>query len=207
MSETTNRALPLVMLLGDSIRIGYQQVAIRELGGVAEVWVPQENCAHTAHTISRLDAWFEGKSPDVVHINCGLHDMMQLEEGGVRHSKDIYRENLNTIFTRLKEFAPKATRVFALTTPVDQDRQLVSEGYGRIVRYNKDVPEYNLVAKEVAEANGFLIDDLYSAVADVGTNDLIEDDGVHFKPEGYEVLGKAVGECIRGVLGCRTAGN
>jgi len=194
--ENGNSDLPLIVLLGDSIRMGYQNVAIRELAGTAKVWSPKENCAHTAHTLANLGKWLQDKNPAVIHINCGLHDMWRNEDGSVRHSQDVYLKNLGAIFAKLKELAPGATLVFALTTPVDQDRQKTSN-YGRIVRYNADIPLYNTAARKLAEAQGLLVDDLYSAVEEVGTQELIGPDGVHFNPEGCKVLGKAVAAFVR----------
>lgn len=188
--------LPLVILLGDSIRAGYQPVAVRELAGAARVWAPAENCAHTAHTLANLEKWLAGKSPALVHLNCGLHDLWRNEDGSVRHAKDVYLNNLAAVFAKLRELAPQATRVFALTTPVDQERQKAS-GYGRVVRFNADVPAYNAAARELAAAHGVLVDDLYAVVERVGTDKLIAADGVHFSPAGCEVLGKAVADCVR----------
>jgi len=191
--------LPLVVLLGDSIRMGYQDVAIRELAGVAWVWSPAENGAHTAHTLANLGKWLQDKTPALVHVNCGLHDMWRNEDGTLRHPLDVYTRNLSAIFAGLKELAPCATLIFALTTPVDQEHQKTS-GYGRIVRYNDDVPAYNAAARESAARQGVLVNDLYSAVTRVGTRELINPDGVHFSPRGCEVLGKAVSACVRTAL-------
>ena len=41
---------------------------------------------------------------------------------------------------------------------------------------------------------------LFSLVDAAGRDDLLLPDGVHFKPEGYALLGKAVADCIRSVL-------
>jgi len=191
--------LPLVILLGDSIRAGYQPVAVRELAGTARVWAPEENCAHTAHTLANLDKWLAGKSPALVHLNCGLHDLWRNEDGSVRHAQDVYLANLAAVFAKLRERVPQATLVFALTTPVDQERQKTS-GYGRVVRFNADVPVYNAAARELAVTHGVLVDDLYAVVERAGTATLIAADGVHFNPAGYEVLGKAVADCVRAQL-------
>lgn len=49
--------LPRVLLIGDSISIGYT-VPVREyLGGKANVHRPPENCQHTGHGILRLKGW------------------------------------------------------------------------------------------------------------------------------------------------------
>ncbi len=195
-TDSGNSDLPLVVLFGDSIRMGYQNVVIRELAGTAQVWAPTENGAHTVHTLANVARWLEGKNPAVIHINCGLHDMWRNDDGSIRHPLDFYLRNLEAIFAKLRELAPDAVLVFALTTPVDQDRQKTSN-YGRIVRYDADIPVYNAAARKLAEAQGLLVNDLYSAIEQVGTQKLIGPDGVHFNPEGCEVLGKTVAAFVR----------
>lgn len=200
MTESTEKTeLPLVVLMGDSIRMGYQNVAIKELAGTAQVWSPKENCAHTVHTLANVEKWLDAKTPALVHMNCGLHDMWRNGDGSIRHPEEVYLKNLAAIFGKLKASAPNAILVFALTTPVDQEQQKTS-GYGRIVRYNEDIPKYNAAAKALALEHGLQVNDLYSVVDERGTQELISPDGVHFKPAGCEALGKAVAAYIRNAL-------
>ena len=195
---STESNLPLVVLLGDSIRMGYQAVVVRELAGVAEVWAPTENGAHTKHTRARLAEWFADKQPAVVHINVGLHDMWLNEDGTHRHELPEYLAELKAILEWLREHT-KAQIVFGLTTPVDQDRQCASS-YARVVRRNADIPLYNAPTQALVESLGLGVNDLYAAVEAVGVDQLIAADGVHFQPEGYEVLGKAVAQRVRAEL-------
>ncbi len=64
-----------IVLIGDSIRMGYQEVVRRELGGVAEVWGPEENGGNSENVLAHLEDWALSRSPDVIHVNCGLHDL------------------------------------------------------------------------------------------------------------------------------------
>ena len=195
---STESNLPLVVLLGDSIRMGYQAVVVRELAGVAEVWAPAENGAHTKHTRARLAEWFADKQPAVVHINVGLHDMWLNEDGSHRHELPEYLAELKAILEWLRD-RTEAQIVFGLTTPVDQDRQCASN-YARVVRRNTDIPAYNGPTRALVESLGLGVNDLYAAVESVGVDQVIAADGVHFQPEGYEVLGKAVAQRIRAEL-------
>jgi lysophospholipase L1-like esterase len=195
---STESNLPLVVLLGDSIRMGYQAVVVRELAGVAEVWAPAENGGHTKHTRARLAEWFADRQPAVVHINVGLHDMWLNEDGSHRHELPEYLAELKAILEWLRD-RTEARIVFGLTTPVDQDRQCASS-YARVVRRNTDIPAYNGPTRALVESLGLGVNDLYAAVESVGVDQLIAADGVHFQPEGYEVLGKAVAQRIRAEL-------
>jgi len=64
-----------VVLIGDSIRMGYQAVVQRELEGIAQVSGPEQNGGTSGHVLANLEAWVlaQGPAPDVVHLTCGLH--------------------------------------------------------------------------------------------------------------------------------------
>src|SRR5262245_66661330 len=79
---------PQVLLMGDSIRLGYAPLVAKKLDGVADVFSFPENGGDTNSTLKQLDAWFkDGKTPIaappnpetlpplIVHFNCGLHDL------------------------------------------------------------------------------------------------------------------------------------
>ncbi len=107
-------ALPRVLLLGDSISIGYT-VAVREqLKGIANVHRPAANCASSKHGVAGIDKWLGDKSWDVIHFNFGLHDLKFVRDSetivplgteGAHHQieLDAYRANLTKIVERLKQ--------------------------------------------------------------------------------------------------------
>lgn len=64
-----------LILIGDSIRMGYQADVIREFDELADVWAPTQNGGNSANILQHLDEWIISRSPDFVHINCGLHDL------------------------------------------------------------------------------------------------------------------------------------
>ena len=74
--------LPRVLLIGDSISIGYT-AAVRELlKGKANVHRPPTNCASTLVGLKSLEAWLGDKKWDVIHFNWGLHDLKYIDEKG-----------------------------------------------------------------------------------------------------------------------------
>lgn len=56
-----------VVLIGDSIRMGYEDTVRRELGDAAEVWTPAENGGTSRNVLEHLEEWIISRSPDVVH--------------------------------------------------------------------------------------------------------------------------------------------
>ncbi len=171
--KSPSPSLPRVVLLGDSIRMNYQGAVKKALEGKAEVWSPEDNCRHTAFFLENLERWLEGKSPDVIHLNIGLHDMYLNEKTGkTRHSLDTYEVNLRAIFARLHEMTD-AKLIFALTTVVDEELQAKSKGYGRVVRRNEDVRAFNARAREVATEMGVAVNDLHAFMEEVGPEKIL----------------------------------
>ena len=76
-----------LVLVGDSIRMGYQAYVRRELSGLSDVWAPEQNGGNSANVQKNLDAWIISRAADVVHINCGLHDLKR--DFGVDDKKKI----------------------------------------------------------------------------------------------------------------------
>lgn len=194
-------SLPLVILLGDSIRMNYQQTVVAELKGKATVWAPKENCRHTEFVLDNLEKWVKGKNASVVHINVGLHDMfLSSSTDQPRHSLDVYEANLRAIFAKLKKLTD-AKIIFALTTPVIESRQAASEGYKRVVRREADVVKYNAKAAQIAKEAGIAVNDLHTLSTRVGANVILrESDGIHLSKVGDEVIGKQVANVIDAML-------
>jgi acyl-CoA thioesterase-1 len=185
--------LPRVLLIGDSISIGYT-IPVREvLAGKANVHRPADNCGPTSRGVERLESWLGPGRWDVIHFNFGLHDL-RMGDGKLQVSLDRYEENLRTIVARLKQTG--ATLIWCSTTPVPEQ--------SNPPRRQSDVIAYNAVAKKIMDENGIRIDDLYSFT--VPRQSAIQlPNNVHFSAEGSKVLAGQVAGSIADVLKSRTA--
>jgi len=70
--------LPNVLVLGDSISIGYTPFLRRRLAGVAHVSRPRENCAATQFHLrdpGGMRDWVGTNKWDVITVNCGIWDV------------------------------------------------------------------------------------------------------------------------------------
>ena len=182
-----------IILIGDSIRIGYQPTVQKELAGQADVWGPEENGGESRYVLARLDDWVITRHPDIVHLNCGLHDLRK--EFGADTSAvplDEYRANLEMIFQRIRDHS-SARIVWAATTPVNEQWHHETKPFDR---FEADVLAYNRQAQEVAAQFGAEIDDLYAVVTRAGRDQHLLPDGVHFTDAGYTLLGRAVAEAL-----------
>jgi lysophospholipase L1-like esterase len=193
MLRADGEAKPLVILLGDSIRMNYQAGVVEALKGKAEVWAPKENGRDTTFTLESLDGWLADRTPAVVHLNVGLHDLfLDGKTGRPRHNVEIYEKNLRAILTRLKQ-RPHARIIFALTTKVNEAWQAASQTYGRVVRRNRDIDVYNTRAREIALDLGVAVNDLPAFMKAAGPDHILRpSDGIHLSPDGCRLMGQEV---------------
>ena len=189
-------ALPKVMLIGDSISIGYTLPVRRLLAGTANVLRPPENALGTDYILQRLARWLGKSSYDVVHFNAGLHDIAREGGGGPAVPPGRYRDNLREIVRRLRPVA--RTLAFATTTPVPA---------GAAPRATaRDVEDYNRIAREVMAAEGVAVNDLHAFILPHLRGAQRPDD-VHFTDLGYTTLGAAVSRFLLPLLGPPGAGS
>ena len=189
-------ALPRVLLLGDSISVGYTLPVRAKLAGEANVHRPQENCGPTSRGVERLDTWLGDGEWDVIHFNFGLHDLKIMDDGEHQVPIEQYEENLEQMVVKLKQTGAEV--VWASTTPVP-------DPVGGPTRRPEDVIAYNQVAEAIMFEHSIAIDDLY-AFALPQLSKIQRPADVHFSPEGSEVLARQVSESIRQALSTRKIG-
>ena len=177
-------ALPRVLLIGDSISIGYTQPTRTALAGKANVHRPAANCGPTTRGLEQLEAWLGDGKWDVIHFNWGLHDL-KFVEGKRQVPLDEYQRNMKRLVARLKKTGAKL--IWCSTTPVP-------EGCSP-PRRNEDVIAYNAAAKQIMDQNRIAIDDLY-AFALPQLEKIQRPANVHFTPEGSKVLAGQVAAAV-----------
>jgi len=183
--------LPRVLLIGDSVSIGYTLPVRDLLKGKANVHRILCNGQSTGIGLSRLPQWLGTGKWDVIHFNFGLHDAKQLPEGIHHTDLDVYEKNLREIVKQLQ--ATGAKLIFATTTPVPDGGNLSP------IRRMDDISKRNEVAVKVMKENGVAIDDLYTVILPRQA-ELQRPHDVHFQKEGSELLGKAVAASIEAQL-------
>ena len=182
--------LPRVLLIGDSISMGYTWPVRDLMAGKANIHRPTENCGPTSRGVANLDAWLGDGKWDVIHFNFGLHDLKRMEGGVPQVVPDDYEKNLRTIVARLRKTG--ARLIWANTTPVPLADM-------RPTRYPEDVIWYNNVAEKVMKQNNIEIDDLYGFALPQLDN-IQRPKNVHFRDAGSKVLATKVAETINQAL-------
>jgi len=182
--------LPRVLLIGDSISMGYTVPVRKLLQGKANVHRIMENGGPTTNGLAKLNLWLGHSKWDVIHFNFGLHDLKLITAGQRRLTVPEYEKNLENIVARLK--ATGAKLVWATTTPVPGPAS-------KLARITEDVPLYNAAAQRVMQKNQIPIDDLYgfalSRLAEIQ-----RPENVHYTDAGYEALAKQVAASIAAEL-------
>jgi hypothetical protein len=183
---TDDPALPRILLIGDSISIGYTLPVRDMLKGKANVHRILTNGGPTPNGVANLDKWLGTGKWDIIHFNFGLHDLKIMETGKHQVPIQDYESNLKKITARLKQ--TQAKLIWAATTPVPQ-------GPTKPPRLAEDVRKYNAVAEKVMKDANIPINDLYTfALPTLPEIQLPKN--VHFTPAGYKVLAGQVVKSI-----------
>ena len=189
-----------VLLLGDSIRMGYDEYVKEILSGEFEVvYDDADNGRFSAYTLWQANQFFKncGKF-DVVHWNNGYWDMnVEAPMTEAMHPVDEYVHFLGRILAQIRNNG--AVPVFATTTPIlskEAAAEVIKEGITPFVYDNEWVVKYNNSAVSFMKSEGVMINDLYSLC--------LKDrhyykcpDLLHLTEEGYRKCAEKTADAIR----------
>jgi hypothetical protein len=172
--------LPRVLLVGDSILIGYRKLVIQSLEGKANVdtWTnPYYQSENYNHRLAEV--LLHGPF-SVIHINTGLHGF---QEG--RIPSGAYEPLTQSLLDVIVRHSPDAQVIWANTTPV------VSKDIPRTLDplINPTIIEHNRMAAFVMERNHILVNDFYSILT--LHVDLSKGDQFHWTEPAYKILADA----------------
>ena len=193
-AEPADAKLPKVVLIGDSIRMGYAPFVIEAFKGKATVISNKANGGDSARVLANLDDWAISEQPDVVHFNCGLHDLkVSRKTKQPQIPFDQYESNLKKIVERLQK-ETKAKLIFATTTPIVDSRH--AKRKGEFDRREADVLRYNEVAEKVMKDANVEINDLHALVIKEGSEKTLRSDGTHYEAANSRKLAKQVTDAV-----------
>ncbi len=187
-----------VLLLGDSIRTGYDKAVQRSLEQYANVYFPDENCRFASYLLRNLHEYIDiipDNKVDVIHWNAGLWDCLRLFQEEPHTPIDIYAYYIERICIRIKKLFPEAAVIFATSTSVLSEKMDIN-----FKRYNEEIEAYNKRAVEIVEKYGFTVNDLYATSVQI--KDYAHSDSVHYHtPKGTEIFANQVISYIASALG------
>ncbi len=178
--ETLQKDLPRVLLIGDSITLGYQEKVRELLKGVCYVDYVATSYAIDTKMYNQLVSTFMADSNyALIHFNHGLH--------GIHLSKKSYKSRVNKLLSKTDT---DVKWILANSTIVYREGNKRLNGV-----WMKRVRERNAAVQELAEEKGCAIDDLYTVSASI-PKEYRYVDGTHYLQEGYAMLAQTVAECI-----------
>ena len=205
-----------VLLIGDSIRLGYQRKVGELLGSNVKIYAPEENCRFAKYALWTMVSWmekFDYPKIDVGHFNAGVWDQHRCTaDGEIFTSLDDYAKDIRRLAIQMKSYTNNV--IFANTTPGGKalnDKVPVNplintdDNYPKVYYYaptdvwNESIAEYNKRAEAVVTEMGIPVNDMYAALIK-DTDKYISKDGLHPTPDGYELLARLTAEQIEEML-------
>ncbi len=188
-----------IVLIGDSIRMGYDKYVKDALEGVAEVYYPDDSARFSEYTLRYLSDWKAenkwGEDIDLVHWNTGLWDVLEMYGEAPISNPQQYGETIGKIERQIKILFPKAKQVFATNTSVIEERY-----HWTRKRHNATIEQYNKIAVEALEGTGCVINDLYTLTKNAPLEIRAGDPTHFYTPEGTKLIGDRVLSVICGEL-------
>ena len=177
---------PRVLLIGDSIVVGYSGEVDRLLRGKANVDMLATSASIDHEALVKMTRLaMDGYEHTIVHFNNGLH--------GWHVTDEDYAKDLKRYVQTLKRLAPKAKLIWASSTSIS-----ARGNPAKLSPKNAKVLRRNAIAAAIMKDRGIPTTDLYALV--VGKPKLRSGDGYHYNPKGRTVQAEAVAEVIRQAL-------
>lgn len=205
-----------VLLVGDSIRLGYQKKLAKYLGPNVTIYAPEENSRFAKYALWGVYYWMEkfgNPKIDVGQFNAGIWDLHRATaDGQIFTPIDEYARDMRRLALQMQYYSEKT--IFANTIPAGKalDKRpeldaLINSSSNAVKlslvapqdEWNRDIAAYNQKAESIMAELGIPVNDFYSAIF-ADTEKYIAGDGIHLTEEGYELLAQKTAEKILGLL-------
>ncbi len=186
-----------ILLLGDSITLGYQKYVKELLEGKCEVVYSDDNGRFVQYSYWLLNQFYKNEGHfDIVHFNNGYWDMnIESPMTTPLNSIEEYCFGLEKIVNFIK--SQGSTPIFATTVPINEKgNSLDNTGVNGTINYdNSWVKEYNLAAKNLMKKLNVEVNDLYE---DMLKGPLFYkcEDMLHLSEEGSKVCANKIKDIV-----------
>jgi lysophospholipase L1-like esterase len=183
-----------ILIIGDSISIGYTPFLVEHFSGKAVVIHNKGNAQHTGNGLKRIEKWIGSQKWDLIQFNWGLWDLCyrhpdsksqgnrDKQKGSVTFTIDEYESNLDSLVSFIK-LKTDAKLVFVTTTYVPENE---------VGRFVDDPIKYNAAAKRVMEKYSVEVNDIYNQSISIHKKYGLGTDNVHYTKAGYQKLSELV---------------
>lgn len=177
--NTIDDERPDILVIGDSISLGYTPPLKKALEDTYDVSHNYCNARHSMNGALKIDTWLDQRPHwEAITFNHGLHNAAGWSLVG--DMVQTYKDNLTVIARKIKARTNKP--LFILTTDI------LPGTPGHPVNH---VPDLNQAALDVMVAEGIPVFDLYSVSQTIPHLHLNSTD-VHYTPLGSRVLSNAI---------------
>jgi len=183
--------LPRVLLIGDSISMGYTLPVRELLKGKANVHRIPANGGPTKNGLANLSKWLGTGKWDLIHFNWGIHDLKHMPDGKRQVEAADYEANLRTLVGKLK--ATGAKLIWCSTTPIPAGELNPKRTFGQ-------VSDYNEIAARVMKELGVPINDLNAWITP-RFDEFHKPKDLHYTDAGSAFLAEKVAKEIAAALG------
>ena len=174
-----------ISLIGDSIRMQYENRVRELIGEEHECFSPAENCRFAKYNLRGMWDWKNDMAGSrIVHWNCGLWDICNIFGDGMFTSVEEYVATVSRIADILLSRHEKV--IFATTTPVRENNPYND---------NEEIKKYNEAIVPVLLEKGIVINDLHSLFAG-DTEKYVSDDLIHLSDVAIDIAADAVVKSI-----------
>ncbi len=185
---------PKVLIIGDSISIGYTPYMKAYFSDKAVIAHNRGNAQHTGTGLKKINEWIGSEDWDIIQFNWGLWDLCYRHpdskmygnrdkiNGIVTYSVEDYSSNLDSLVTTLTQ-TTKAKLIFVTTTYVPKNEA---------GRFEADAVHYNEAAKGVMKKHSIVVNDIYEQSISIHKEFGKGSGDVHYKQEGYKKLSELV---------------
>jgi hypothetical protein len=183
-----------ILIIGDSISIGYMPYVWKYYQGKAMVTHNPGNGQHTGTGLEKIEEWIGDEDWDLIQLNWGLWDLVYRHldskangnrdkvNGKATFTIDEYASNLDSIITKIKELTD-AKLIFVTTSYVPEEES---------GRFSSDPEKYNAAAKAVMQKHGVAVNDIYEDSKVIHIAHGIGSNDVHYTEKGSVELGKLI---------------
>jgi hypothetical protein len=185
---------PRILIIGDSISIGYTPFVKESLTMKADVFHNPGNARHTGNGLKKIEKWVGDEKWDIIQFNWGLWDLCYRHpdsnyqgnrdkvNGKITYSIDEYASNLDSIVTILRSIT-KAKLIFVTSSYVPENEA---------GRFEDDAIRYNDAAKKIMKKHSVVVNDIYEQSVSIHQEFGKGPDDVHYTKQGYKELGELV---------------
>jgi len=179
-----------ILIIGDSISIGYTPFVIKHFSNRAILKHNQGNAQHTGTGLKKIKEWIGDEDWDIIQFNWGLWDLCYRHpnskeqgnrdkiNGNITFLLEDYEKNLEGIVQSIKEVSD-AQLIFVTTSFVPEHEA---------GRFLKDAQKYNKVAKIIMKKYDIKVNDIYKKSKAIHKEFGKGIDDVHYIEKGYEKL-------------------